>query len=175
MKKNISCGAHVHVSPYRYKYGLDQLKRIAYAVVVWEGFVQEILPEERRRNEYCESASELSDDLGSDIESRNEGSDEDNFDVVRRRIQNIRSRKQLVKYMQDDERYALWNFQNTLEGKSGTIEFRGGRHLRGKFRTKRWIAFVVSFISLALQDDWVRKTRVRRSDEAFTNNSFRSI
>lgn len=119
--------------------------------------MQEILPKERRKNKYCESASELSDDLSTDIESGNEGSDDDTFDVVRRRIQNIRSRKQLVKYIQGDKRYALWNFQNTLEGESGTIEFRGGRHLRGEFRTKRLIAFVVSFISLALQDDWVRK------------------
>lgn len=160
MKKNTSCGAHVHVSPYQCRYDLGQLKRIAYAVVVWEDFVQEILPEERRDNRWSQSAADLSDDLSTDIESGDEGSEDDIFHVVRQRIRGMRSRKQLVNYMQEKSRYALWNFENVLEGKSGTVEFRGGRHLRGRVRTKRWIAFAVNFISLALQDDWVRKSEL---------------
>lgn len=53
--------------------------------------------------------------------------------------------------MQGSNRLITWNFLNTVQGhegnfKSGTVEFRGGRHLRGKIRTKRWIAFAVAFI-----------------------------
>ena len=32
----------------------------------------------------------------------------------------------------------------------GTIEFRGGRHVRTGEKTKRWIAFTVAFIEMAL-------------------------
>lgn len=44
------------------------------------------------------------------------------------------------------DRYVLWNFDNVLEGRSGSVEFRGGRGLRGPERTKRWVAFVVAFV-----------------------------
>ena len=45
-----------------------------------------------------------------------------------------------------DSRYVLWNFENILPGKSAMIEFWGGRCFRGGVRTKRWIAFTVTFI-----------------------------
>lgn len=48
-------------------------------------------------------------------------------------------------------RYVLWNFDNVAQDKSGTIEFRGGRFLRGEVRTKRWMAFTVAFIHAMLQ------------------------
>lgn len=63
---------------------------------------------------------------------------------------------ELCSYMQAsiDNRKVLWNFQNTVSRPgyttSGTIEFRGGRHLRGKVRTLRWITFAIAFISMAL-------------------------
>ena len=119
---------------------MDELKKIAYAVVVWDNFVQEILPEERRYSDYCQSAGYLSEDLRADLENENGWPREEAFDVVRWKILSMSSPESLVKYIQNNVRYALWNFMNTLEGRSGTIEFRGGRHLRGKFRTKRWIS-----------------------------------
>jgi hypothetical protein len=57
---------------------------------------------------------------------------------------------ELVVYMQHS-RYVLWNFAN-LKGGKKTIEFRGGRSIRGLHRTRWWIAFVVGFIHHLLTD-----------------------
>ncbi|KAK6441238.1 hypothetical protein LTR95_002537 [Oleoguttula sp. CCFEE 5521] len=54
--------------------------------------------------------------------------------------------------LMQEERYVLWNFANLLKTKK-TIEFRGGRGLRGPKRTKWWIAFVVGFIDFLLDAD----------------------
>lgn len=40
---------------------------------------------------------------------------------------------------------------------SGTIEFRGGRHLRGPNRTFWWITFAVCFVSLALRQNLLER------------------
>nr|OQO25809.1 hypothetical protein B0A51_06221 [Rachicladosporium sp. CCFEE 5018] len=57
----------------------------------------------------------------------------------------------IVGVIQDDRR-ALWNFANLLQDKK-TIEFRGGRGLRGPQRTKWWIAFVVGFVDSLMSTD----------------------
>ena len=46
------------------------------------------------------------------------------------------------------DRRVLWNFEHVVPGSTGTIEFRGGRGLRGPVRTKWWIAFVIAFVNL---------------------------
>lgn len=58
-----------------------------------------------------------------------------------------------------DDRRTLWNFHNVTpkpdSGKpstTGSVEFRGGRCLRGPVRTKRWIAFSVAFVTLAIEE-----------------------
>lgn len=53
-------------------------------------------------------------------------------------------------YEDEDSRYVLWNFENVLPGKSGTVEFRDGRAMRGLNRTRWVIAFVVGFIDTLL-------------------------
>lgn len=69
-----------------------------------------------------------------------------------RKIRAIKDANKLKDYLQRD-RYVLWNFGNTISTRdTGTIEFRGGRHLRDGFRTKRWIVFALSFIALAIEE-----------------------
>lgn len=59
---------------------------------------------------------------------------------------------QICRYMQGD-RYVLWNFENISKpGGIGTIEFRGGRGMRGVIKTRWWIAFVVGFVHLLLTE-----------------------
>ena len=154
MTENTHCGTHVHVSPVGRKYDLEELKRIAYAAVAWEPLVEEILPAERRGNWYCQSAADLSEALSSDLEDG--GSINDPLYSVRCKIRRFKTPQKLAKYIQGKDRYALWNFKNTVpDTGTGTIEFRGGQHLRTEVGTKRWIGFAVSFTSLALQEDWV--------------------
>jgi hypothetical protein len=131
------CGSHVHVSSSR-GYTLDDLKRIAYGVVRYEKQVQQILPASRRDNGYCRRNSKNSKTLGKTASLRSRAA------AIRR----CQSRDSLKQVMQD-ERRVLWNFANITT--HGTVEFRGGRGLRGPIRTKRWIAFAVGFIELSLQ------------------------
>jgi hypothetical protein len=65
----------------------------------------------------------------------------------------MENKGQICELMQGTDRgshYVLWNFQNVV-GASGTIEFRGGRHLRGPNRSKWLITFTVAFISITLK------------------------
>ena len=59
-------------------------------------------------------------------------------------------------YMQGN-RYVLWNFQNIFPhpktGRcTGTVEFRGGNQFLNTRGTLAWVAFVLGFITLALQE-----------------------
>jgi hypothetical protein len=60
------------------------------------------------------------------------------------------NKAQIVREMQGDRR-VLWNFDNIEQSKK-TIEFRGGRGMRGLNRTRWWIAFVVGFIHYLLTE-----------------------
>lgn len=55
-------------------------------------------------------------------------------------------------YKDEDSRYVFWNFENVLPGKSGTVEFCGGRAMRGLNGTRWVIAFDVGFIDMLLTE-----------------------
>jgi len=60
-----------------------------------------------------------------------------------------------LKDLMQSDRRVLWNFEHVVPGDrcTGTVEFRGGRGLRGPDRTKWWIAFVVSFIQYCISNE----------------------
>ena len=85
----------------------------------------------------------------------------ENTDEVKHLLDNVESMKDLTNVMQENasktRRYAFGNFENLApkQGKphgseSGTVEFRGGRGLRGRNGTKRCIASTIAFIDLFL-------------------------
>ncbi|KAH6633762.1 putative amidoligase enzyme-domain-containing protein [Boeremia exigua] len=145
------CGSHIHVSASPNKrFSREQLRSIAFGVILYEGNVLQLLPESRRENDYCTPNTdhiwEL-DDLSYDF------TDPIHLEEVRDTIwgsfqDDDRIGYDLPKFMQGNNRKVLWNFQNIR--KSGSIEFRGGPRLRGPIHTKRWIAFVVSFIHMCI-------------------------
>lgn len=139
-QRSPKCGSHIHISNTGAKsFSLDQLKTIAFGVVLYEPLISECLMSIRTTNGYCQPNSAASTKL------RSCGGPSD----VARLIRGAANRDDLVEVMQDDRR-VLWNFENVVRGKSGTIEFRGGRCLRGPVRTKRWIAFAVALIHAIL-------------------------
>ncbi|TKA77741.1 hypothetical protein B0A55_04167 [Friedmanniomyces simplex] len=106
-----------------------------------------MLPAARRNALYCQENSKNSQYLRS------------NFARFRRdHWQELRTvlaqadRAQIITLMQSD-RHVLWNFANAATGRSGTVEFRGGRCLRGPVRTKRWIAFTAAILEMFLRLD----------------------
>ena len=162
--RNTSCGAHVHVAAKGRRYTFEELKAIAFAVAAQEDFISGILPPERIDNDFARPSSVHSDELREDLERGLQLGLQETLKEVGRAISRMRSPQELYVYMQGHDqgrqRYALWNFQNTVGADAcGTVEFRGGRHLRGRVRTKRWIAFAVAFVSMAITNKVSAPTR----------------
>jgi hypothetical protein len=144
------CGTHIHVSPKpRKRFSLRKLKAIAFGVIFFEPLAEKLLPPSRQQNKYCKPNTKHSSDLLACY-------DDENLRLIREQIQDLDSAEEVRDYMQyrsgtNRDRYVLWNFDNTLPGKSGTVEFRGGPRLRDPKQTNGWISFVVAFVHLCLQ------------------------
>ena len=150
---NESCGSHVHVKPDSQEYDMDDLRSIAYAVVVYEKHVLEFLPQERRNNYYCQPNTEVSPRLRR-IFWR--GRSKTSYNDLRNQIYAINTPDELCTFMQGDQegnRRVLWNFSNVKSnGRIGTVEFRGGPVLHTARSTIHWILFAVGFILLAIEE-----------------------
>lgn len=149
--RNESCGSHVHVRPMGLGYDLEELKRIAYAVVVYEKHVLEFLPEERKDHPYCNPNTKVSPALKRIFRH---GRTRSSYDDLRDQIYDLDTSEELCTFMQgvqNGNRRVLWNFDNVSD-RTGTIEFRGGPGLHDKRETIRWILFAVGFILLAIEE-----------------------
>lgn len=148
------CGSHIHVSAgHQQKFDLPKLRALAFGVIYYETAVYSLLPSCRQNNKYCQLNSERSEALKAREDVFE--SDAQAIWATRTAIQGIDNRYDLRDFMQksmnpETDRYVLWNFDNILPGRSGTVEFRGGEGLEGPVETKRWIAFVVAFVHLCV-------------------------
>jgi len=149
-RRLLRCGSHVHVSPGRGFFHLDELKAIAFGVVWYDSQVQQVLPQSRRDYHYCTRNKKHSPHLNGKKTGE-----------IATLINGVKSKEKLVEIMQGltkNDRSVLWNFHNiarmsyTTESATGTVEFRGGRCLRGPVRTKRWITFAVAFVIRTIQE-----------------------
>ncbi|OQO15258.1 hypothetical protein B0A48_00641 [Cryoendolithus antarcticus] len=140
-EQSSNCGSHGHVSPSGRRWSLGQLRNIAVRIVYFEALIQAMLPATRGNNSYCQKNSTSSSRLGSYISGGQQG--------WRNFIAAVTgaNRETLVTLMQSD-RKVLWTFTHIVDEGIGSIEFRGGRGLRGEIRSKWWIAFAVSYIKL---------------------------
>ncbi|KAH8718860.1 hypothetical protein HC256_003488 [Beauveria bassiana] len=140
--RNTRCGSHVHIAPGCGKhFRLDTLKKMAFGIVVFEPLVLQMLPEYRADNPYCQPNTRNSERL-----SACRGNKAQIAELISTASTCIALRGIMQK-----NRYVIWNFDNTLPNKSGTIEFRGGRMLRGEIRTKRWITFAICFLRAVVE------------------------
>ena len=158
VQKNTTCGSHVHVAPIGRPYTLEEVKRIAFACCIYEPYVVSLLPTDRRDHPYCKRNSNVATRMGMLYRQQTPTA----LKMIANDIKEKTNRRDVCKYMQNglnhSDRAVLWNFQNLVNSTreshspSGTIEFRGGRHLRGPKRTLRWITFAVVFISMAIHE-----------------------
>jgi hypothetical protein len=125
------------------RFSLDQLKHIAFTLLLNEHAIHKTLTRERQDNRFCKINSKASPRLSGRHVSVSE---------LRHLITAQSNAEHLCQLMQGNDRQVLWNFQNTRPQGSGTIEFRGGRHMRGPHRALRFIAFAVSVIYMALKE-----------------------
>ncbi|KAH7308827.1 putative amidoligase enzyme-domain-containing protein [Rhexocercosporidium sp. MPI-PUGE-AT-0058] len=163
-QNSISCGSHIHVAPTARYFSLHELKQIAMATIIHEDCILKILHTTRRNHEYCRPNTSIEGtglwyDFGQwkhrpgELQTRRVGLRDCN-----QALMGIRSKGELVAYMQGDDRRSLWNFRNVLSGETGTVEFRGGRHLRGPVRTKRWVTFAVLFVDFATRSPYMENS-----------------
>lgn len=167
-------GTHIHITPAPARqWSTDQVRKIAYGIVHYEDLIQKMLPAHRRtdvsthdptrvgppisltghrlEHHYCIANSRSSSNLNRYF--HHSGDSAQSRMIKLRCLDNslqCMDKKQIVRHMQGD-RYVLWNFQN-INNSKGTIEFRGGRGVRGVNRTRWWIAFVVGFIHYLLTE-----------------------
>lgn len=145
------CGSHIHVSAAPNKrFNCEQLRSIAFGVILYEKNVLQLLPESRRGNQYCVPNSAKMGESGF-----MNYADPIDMGIMRDHIWGCFQDDDTIgydlsKFMQGSSRRVLWNFQN-IRG-SGSIEFRGGPRLRDPITTKRWIAFVVSFVHMCISN-----------------------
>jgi hypothetical protein len=153
VQKNFSCGSHVHVTPPGKRYTISQLRSLAWAVVVSENNLLEYMPPERRQsNSYCRRNSEVSPTLRIQFQAGRSGT---TLAAIRTLIRNAQTPDKVFEIMQgtgQGARYVVWNFKNTVGQGSGTIEYRGGRHLRGPNRALWWVTFAVAFVSMSIRE-----------------------
>jgi hypothetical protein len=147
--KNETAGTHVHVAPIDRSFKLCEMKAIAFACCYYEPYILSILPYERRNHRYCNRNSNVVQPMGDLVRAQSVCG----VWTLREEINSLESVEQVCEFLQGgmkkEHRYVLWNFQN-LARRTGTIEFRGGRHLRGPVKTMWWITFVVVFVSMAI-------------------------
>lgn len=143
--RSLQCGCHVHVGAGARRYEWYELRSIALGIIRYQHLVYWVLPEKRRKNQYCRLNSEAIEGLTPD-----DGHPRYLVDTMNK-IKAAKTANAIRDVMQND-RYVLWNFDNAREDRktSGTVEFRGGRGLRGPVRTKRWICFAVGFVEMVL-------------------------
>ncbi|EGX46531.1 hypothetical protein AOL_s00109g103 [Orbilia oligospora ATCC 24927] len=128
VKKNRSCGSHIHVAPWRDKFTLKQAKTIAFACCYYDPYIISFMPEERRDHRYCQRNSKVSPKMSLPFENGD-------MAAIAKDTRKLSSTESLIDYMQGEStesRYFLWNFQPLANPRTGTIEFRGGRHARAK-------------------------------------------
>ncbi|KAF4984269.1 hypothetical protein FZEAL_481 [Fusarium zealandicum] len=156
-QRDITCGGHVHVTPVSLnnKFSLRSLKKIAFATTAYEDFIAAMLPKARRENEFCRANSQS--EASGLHETLLWGKSTTALLKAAVEIRATTSEAELCSYMQGN-RYVLWNFQNIFPspktGKcTGTVEFRGGNQFLSTKGTLAWVAFVLGFITLAIQED----------------------
>ena len=123
---------------------------MAYFVATTETWVEQILPPERLNNLYALSNSSRINEQWSTFGHSWTSHRRELTDICDK-LREANDPQKLCWVMQRDSRYCLWNFQNTIPPKKGTIEFRGGRQVRGKVMTIRWTVFAIVFIALAIE------------------------
>ena len=153
VQENKTAGTHVHIGSMGRSFNLEDAKIIAFATCIHEPYVFSLLPKERRDYEYCRRNSVQASRMGELVRQHTPAA----LKTIANEIGAFTDLDLLVTYMQGDSRRVLWNFQNLVRAKDNgqptyTIEFRGGRHMRGHRRTLAWAAFAVAFIAMALDE-----------------------
>ncbi|KAH7014385.1 putative amidoligase enzyme-domain-containing protein [Microdochium trichocladiopsis] len=136
---NDRCSTHVHLSLPE-TYSVIQMKRLAQAVIYFEGAVPLILPESRRSNHYARSNWK-----------DNEYFKGDSRDQAMAKLEGCTTIEAVIEMMNPGKhkRYYGWNF--TAFKSYGTVEFRRGAGSTNAQQVLQWITLSTTFLRASLR------------------------
>ena len=156
LRRDTSCGMHIHVSPVQSRFDIGQLRCIAKAVVLWERDTARCAPPSRddRVQNFC-----LSNVLGAVPAARSIQA-HGPLRGLRHAFRHIdhASRNDIVDYVCPDK-HRVWNFLSARETGHGSVEFRRPPGVTTGKKAKHWIAFTMAFIDMALRSNLDRVAR----------------
>lgn len=140
VSSNDDCATHIHISVTP-QYNLDQLKRIASAILYFEPAFEALMPEERRGNEWAQSNWLEGSCLAQHGLSRSKSIEE---------IERAPDEGALVRMMQisRDPRY-VWNFWNVFTPLR-TIDFRQPPGSKTANEALSWTELALNFIQVSI-------------------------
>jgi len=147
----MSCGFHIHVSLASGSYTLDQLRRVAKAVVFWGSCTARCAPPSRQDfvQDFCKSNV-----VHSDVPVNRDFVKYGPLRFLKYVFDKIdkADRDEVIRLVCPDK-YRAWNFMPAREGGLGSIEHRRPPGVTDAVRSKHWIAFTLSFVEMALVFD----------------------
>lgn len=141
VSSNHECATHIHIS-LTPKYDLEQVKRIAFAVIHFKTAIEVLVPEERRGNAWAQSSWLDGPALAQKNRSRSQSIEE---------IERASDIPTILRLMQatNDPNYA-WNFLPLLTTKQ-TIEFRKLPPSETADEALSWAELALNFIQASLR------------------------
>ncbi|KAL9596321.1 MAG: hypothetical protein Q9219_005875 [cf. Caloplaca sp. 3 TL-2023] len=148
IRRDTSCGLHIHISTVTGGYYLDQLRAMANAVVFWEPATKRCAPPSRhdRFLDFCKSNIAyyvpVNDTLRLAGPLRG---------LLRayHYIDNAQ-RDEIIQYICPDK-YRAWNLLPSKTGGHGSTRFRRPPGVASAKKAKHWIAFAMTFVEMAIQ------------------------
>lgn len=150
------CSTHVHMSPAEGQWTLDQVKRIAKAVLYFERSIDSLLPPERRANIWCQSnrwnATLKTQSMPTLFNWIDGATSIPHVAFLMCTYSKDSEYGKAMGYTQDFVYHVFrWNFSPLSQGQKGTIEFRQPPGSSSLGETQLWITFAASFIHGAIQ------------------------
>jgi hypothetical protein len=150
LRRDTSCGMHIHISPHQGKFDIGQLRCIAKAVVLWERDTARCAPPSRddHAQNFCLSNVEGRVPVANELRTHGP------LRGVRHTFCHIHhaSRNDIVNYVCPDKHHA-WNFLPSRETGHGSVEFRRPPGVVTAKKAKHWIAFTMAFVDMAMRTD----------------------
>ena len=172
LRRDTSCGMHIHISPREGNFDMGQLRCIAKAVVLWERDTARCAPLSRddHAQDFCLSNVRGRVPVASELRMHGP------LRGVRHAFRHIdhASRDGIVDYVCPDKHRA-WNFLPARETGHGSVEFRRPPGVITAKKAKHWIAFTMAFVDMAMRTNlgriarWLPKYRHRSRARGMTS------
>ncbi|KAI4189688.1 MAG: hypothetical protein L6R41_001297 [Letrouitia leprolyta] len=148
LRRDTSCGFHIHISTVSGGYSLEQLRMMAKAIIFWEPATKRCTPPSRhdRFVDFCKS------NIAYDVPVAETFRQAGPFRGLAQAYNHIDNagRDNIVDYVCPDK-YRSWNLLPSRTGGHGSIEFRRPPGVVTAKKAKHWIAFAMTFVEMAIQ------------------------